>query len=124
VLPRNQKNFIIELDECVCAAPKVAKLMTSKDTQIAKPIFEARDWVNKRHDEGHFICFFTARPEKLRKSTEKWLELNDFRYHSLVMNKPIAKKYHYIDDRRVQATTFNGKFTPLVVKEETIEVFE
>jgi len=123
LLPRAQKNFIIELDGCVCTVPKDGKKLTPEDALNAQPLVDARDWINKKHDEGHLICFFTTRPEKLKKSTEKWLKSNGFRYHSLVMNKPIARKYHYIDDRRVQATTFNGKFTPLVVKEETIQVF-
>ena len=117
------KNFILELDGCVCERQKSGKLATGKDVLSAKVILGAKEWVNSKYDEGHIICFFTARPERQRRSTETWLRKNGIRYHSLVMDKPNAVRYHYIDDRRVQATTFMGKFTPLITKEEQIEVF-
>jgi uncharacterized HAD superfamily protein len=117
------KNFILELDGCVCYLQKSGKSMTRNDTLEAKVVLGAKEWVNNKYAEGHTICFFTARPETLRRATETWLRKNGIRYHSLVMNKPNAASYHYIDDRRVQATTFMGKFTPLITKEEKIEVF-
>ena len=122
-LPKAVKNFILELDGCVCEPRISGKPMTRKEALAAKVVAGAKEWVNKKYNEGHLICFFTARPEKLRRTTQTWLELNGISCHSLLMNKPVAASYHYIDDRRVQATTFMGKFTPLITKEQRIEVF-
>lgn len=121
LLPSWQKNFIIGIDDCICNS-KSGKL-TAKEVSRAVALRGAKEWINKRYDEGHTICFFTTRGERLRAATEVWLEKEGFKYHSLIMNKPDALQYHYIDDRHVQATTFRGKFAALVKKEHTIQVF-
>jgi len=77
-----------------------------------------------RYDEGHLICFFTSRVEAHRKVTESWLRDNGFKYHSLLMGKPRGGNYHWIDNHLVKATRYNGKFTDLIEKEVTIEVFD
>ena len=41
--------------------------------------------LNRWYDEGHRICYFTARVEAHRTVTEKWLKDNGFKYHSLLM---------------------------------------
>src|SRR5487761_361617 len=119
-----QKNFILGLDDCVC---KIGAFhpdeLTAKQVLAAVEVHGAKEWVNEMFDCGYLICFFTSRSEKLRSATEKWLRSHGFRYHSLVCGKPIARIYHYIDDRHVQATTFRGSYTPLVRKEHRIEVF-
>ena len=122
-LPKARKNFIVELDGCVCTPLRHRKKLLPVHALRAKVVPSARNWLNRRYDGGDLICFFTTRPEGLRKSTETWLKKHGFRYHCLLMGKPSAIKYHYIDDRRVQATTFMGKFTPLIIKEQQIEVF-
>ena len=125
MLKEGQKNFILGLDDCVCKKNKnlVISRMTARDAKAAKEVPGAREWVNSKFEEGHYVCFFTARPERLRKATVAWLDEHGFKYHSLVMNKPEARNYHYIDDRHVQATTFKGRFTPLVRKEHWIQIF-
>lgn len=123
LLPNWQKNFIIGIDNCICIAKKSGSKPSAKEVSKAVAVTGAKEWVNKRYDEGHNICFFTTRGEKLRSATEAWLVKEGFKYHSLIMNKPEALHYHYIDDRHVQATTFRGKFAPLVKKEHTIQVF-
>jgi len=70
------------------------------------------------------ITYFTSRTENHREVTEKWLNENGFKYHALLMGKPRGGNYHWIDNHLVKATRFNGKFTDLVKKEKTIEVFE
>ena len=40
------------------------------------------------------------------------------------MGKPRGGNYHWIDNHLVKATRYNGKFTDLVDKEVTIEVFD
>ena len=49
---------------------------------------------------------------------------NGFKYHSLVMGKPRGGNYHWIDNHLVKATRYNGKFTDLVEKNVTIQVFK
>ena len=98
--------------------------MTDYDVLSAREVRGAKEWVNGRVEEGHNVCFLTTRPEKLRRSTKAWLESRGFRFHSLVMGKPNAESYHYIDDRHVQATTFKGEYASLVRRERRIEIFE
>ncbi len=123
LLPNWQKNFIIGIDDCICVAKKTKSRFSARDVSKAVVVSGAKEWVNRRYEEGHNICFFTTRGERLRAATESWLAKEGFKYHSLIMNKPVALQYHYIDDRHVQATTFRGKFAPLVKKEHTIQVF-
>ena len=44
--------------------------------------------INSWYDQGHRICFFTARTEDHREVTEQWLLEKGFRYHTLLMGKP------------------------------------
>ena len=59
-----------------------------------------------------------------REVTQNWLKQHGFKYHSLLMGKPRGGNYHWIDNHLVKATRYNGKFTDLVEKEVTIEVFD
>ena len=70
------------------------------------------------------ICFFTSRTEAHREVTETWLKKHGFKYHSILMGKPRGGNYHWIDNHLVRATRYKGRFTDLVDKEVTIEVFE
>ncbi len=124
LLADGRKNFILGLDDCLCKVRGVRRgRLTARQVLEAREVHGAKEWVNDRFDEGHLICFFTSRPERLRSPTEQWLKSRGFRYHSLILGRPIARIYHYIDDRHVQATTFRGHYTPLVRKEHRIEVF-
>ena len=80
--------------------------------------------LNKWYDQGHVIYFFTSRTEEHREVTERWLNKNGFKYHGMVMGKPRGGNYHWIDNHLVKATKYNGKFTDLVDKERTIQVFD
>ena len=80
--------------------------------------------LNKWFDEGDVICFFTSRTEDHSKVTEQRLKEHGFKYHSMVMGKPIGGNYHWVDNHLVKATRYNGKFTDLVDKEVTIQVFD
>ncbi|MCL5068291.1 MAG: HAD family acid phosphatase [Thaumarchaeota archaeon] len=126
VLPQNQKNFVIGVDDCICylATGKSIDDLSVEDVLNASEIPGAREWVNKLVEAGHYVCFLTSRPQKLKSATRTWLKLHGFKFDSLLMGKPDALKYHYIDDRHVQATTFVGRFTPLVKKDREIQVFE
>ena len=117
-----RKNFIIDLDRCVCQIASLDKV-DQKSLIHAKVIPGARDWINQMRSEGNNICFFASRPESMRELTEKWLSSHGFSYDSLILGKPLANSFHYIDDRHVRATTFRGRYTKLVRKEHRIEVF-
>lgn len=92
-----------------------------------EPYPEAVCQINEWYDEGHRICFFTARTEEHSDVTEAWLDRHGVRYHQVIYNKPRAangEEYHYIDDRPVRATTYKGRFTDLVPKCKEVLVFE
>ena len=110
------------------SAQRMAIHLLNKDRHGAKEIScsitDALETINNWYDKGHIICFFTARIESHREVTEKWLKDNGFKYHSLLMGKPRGGNYHWIDNHLVKATRYNGKFTDLIEKTVTIEVFD
>ena len=85
---------------------------------------DALETLNKWHEQGHYITFFTSRVEEHREVTEIWLKENGFKYHWLLMGKPRGGNYHWVDNHIVRATRFDGKFTDLIDKEATIQVFK
>jgi hypothetical protein len=121
VLPEGIKNYLIDIDGTVCddiPNEEPERMLT------AKVYPDALDTLNKWFDEGHVICFFTSRTEEHRVYTETWLKENGVKYHSLLMEKPRGGNYHWIDNHLVKATRYRGKFTDLVEKDVTIEVFD
>ena len=121
ILPEGIKNYLIDIDGTVSddiPNEEPERMLT------AKVYPDALITLNKWYDEGHIICFFTSRTEEHRAYTETWLEKNGFKYHSLLMGKPRGGNYHWIDNHLVKATRYRGKFTDLVAKEVTIEVFD
>ncbi|MBT8317403.1 MAG: phosphoheptose isomerase [Lutibacter sp.] len=121
ILPEGIKNYLIDIDGTVCddiPNEEPERMLT------AKVYPDALDTLNKWFDEGHVICFFTSRTEEHRVYTETWLKENGFKYHSLLMGKPRGGNYHWIDNHLVKATRYRGKFTDLVEKDVTIEVFD
>lgn len=121
ILPKNIKNFLIDIDGTVC--DDVPNEEPERMGTVL-PYPDALKILNKWYDEGHIITFFTSRTEEHREITEIWLKEHNFKYHGLLMGKPRGGNYHWIDNHIVKATRFKGKFTDLVVKEKKIEVFE
>jgi len=120
-LPEGVKNYLIDIDGTITDdVPNEEPERMS----TCKPFPDALKTLNKWYDDGHQICFFTSRTEEHREVTKNWLEKHGFNYHSLLMGKPRGGNYHWIDNHIVRATTYKGKFTELVQKERTIEVFE
>lgn len=120
-LANDVKNYLIDIDGTVCddiPNEEPERMLT------AKVYPDALETLNKWYDEGHIICFFTSRTEEHREYTEIWLRENKFKYHSLLMGKPRGGNYHWIDNHLVKATRYRGKFTDLVDKEVTIQVFD
>ena len=121
VLADNRKNYLIDIDGTICDDIPNEE---PKRMATAELYPDELETINKWFDEGHVITYFTSRTEDHREVTEKWLNENGFKYHALLMGKPRGGNYHWIDNHLVKATRFNGKFTDLVKKEKTIEVFE
>jgi hypothetical protein len=120
-LPEEVKNFLIDIDGTICDD------MPNEEPDrmmAAVPYPDAQKIINKWHEKGHFITFFTSRTEEHRALTEEWLKKHGFQYHGLIMNKPRGGNYHWIDNNMVKATQFKGKFTDLVVRKHDIEVFK
>ena len=120
-LPDGVKNYLIDIDGTVCD-----DIPNEEPERMATANVypDALEIVNKWHEEGHIICFFTSRTEEHRDVTEIWLTENGFNYHSLLMGKPRGGNYHWIDNHIVKATRYEGKFTDLTVATKEIEVFE
>lgn len=121
ILPDHIKNYLIDIDGTVCddiPNEEPERMAT------AKVYPDALVTLNKWYDEGHVITFFTSRTEDHRQVTEEWLDDNGFKYHGLLMGKPRGGNYHWVDNHLVRATRYKGKFTDLVDKEVTIQVFK
>ena len=120
-LPSDKKNYLIDIDGTVgedIPNEEPERMVTAE----AYP--DAIETINRWFDEGHHICFFTARTENHRIVTETWLNEKGFNYHSLLMGKPRGGNYHWIDNHVVRATRYTSKFTDLVKRNVEIEVFD
>ena len=121
VLPEDIKNYLIDIDGTICD-----DIPNEQPERMATAELypDALVTLNKWYDEGHIITFFTARIEEHREVTEIWLKKHGFKYHGMLMGKPRGGNYHWIDNHLVRATRYEGKFTDLVEKNITIQVFE
>ena len=120
-LGENIKNYLIDIDGTITEDipnEEPERMVT------CEPWLDARIIINKWYDEGHIITFFTSRTEETRQITLTWLDKHEFKYHGLLMNKPRGGNYHWIDNHIVKATRFKTKWTPLIKKSSTIEVFD
>ena len=121
ILKGNVKNYLIDIDGTVTddvPNEEPERMIT------CEPFPDALEMVNKWYDEGHYICFFTSRTSDLAEITETWLKKCGFKYHSVLYGKPRGGNYHWIDNHFVKATRYKGKFTDLVEKKATIQVFK
>lgn len=121
VLPKDIKNYLIDIDGTI-----TDDIPNEEPERMATclPFPDALHTLNKWYDEGHVICFFTSRTEAHREITEAWLKEHGFKYHSMLMGKPRGGNYHWIDNHLVKATRYKGKFTDMIEKKVTIEVFK
>ena len=121
VLPDEIKNYLIDIDGTICD-----DIPNEEPERMATANLypDALKTLNKWHEEGNYITFFTSREEQHREVTEVWLKENGFKYHGLLMGKPRGGNYHWVDNHIVRATRFDGKFTELIDKEVTIQVFK
>jgi hypothetical protein len=120
VLPEGIKNYLIDIDGTICDDIPNEEPERMATAEVYP---DALKTLNRWYEQGHIICFFTSRTEEHRQVTQEWLAKHGFLYHSLLMGKPRGGNYHWIDNHLVKATRYNGKFTDLVEKEVTIQVF-
>jgi len=121
ILPKEIKNYLIDIDGTV------TEDVPNEEPErmgTCEPFPDALKTVNKWFDQGHIITFFTSRTEEHREVTEAWLKKHGFKYHGALFGKPRGGNYHWIDNHMVRATKFNGKFTDLVERMKSIEVFK
>jgi uncharacterized HAD superfamily protein len=121
ILSENIKNYLIDIDGTICDDIPNEEPERMIDAQLYP---DALEILNKWFDKGHIITFFTSRVEEHRQVTEQWLNKHGFKYHGLLMGKPRGGNYHWVDNHIVRATRYEGKFTDLIEKEHTIQVFE
>lgn len=121
ILSKNIKNYLIDIDGTICDDIPNEEPERMIDAQLYP---DALEILNKWFDEGHIITFFTSRVEEHKQVTEQWLNKHGFKYHGLLMGKPRGGNYHWVDNHIVRATRYEGKFTDLIEKEHTIQVFE
>ncbi len=121
VLPEEIKNFLIDIDGTITEDVPNEE---PERMETCAPFPDALETLNKWHEQGHIITFFTSRTEAHREVTERWLEKHGFKYHGLLMGKPRGGNYHWIDNHVVRATRYLGKFTDLTTSTRDIEVFE
>jgi hypothetical protein len=120
VLPNSVKNYLIDIDGTV-----TEDVPNEEPERMATclPYEGSVDMINSWYDDGHIITFFTSRTNEHEIVTKQWLDKHGFKYHYLLLNKPRGGNYHWIDNHIVRATRYDGKWTELVKKEHTIEVF-
>jgi len=120
-LPSDVKNYMIDIDGTI-----TDDIPNEEPERMStcKPFPDALETLNKWHEEGHIITFFTSRVEEHRTVTEAWLSKHGFKYHGILFGKPRGGNYHWIDNHLVKATRYKGKFTDLVVTSKEIEVFD
>ena len=120
-----KKIFIIDIDGTVCE--DVLNEEGSERMANAKPYPDVIKQIGRWFDEGHLICFFTARTNEHKSVTEEWLKRNGVKYHQIIYGKPRRNsnhvEYHFIDNATVRATTFTGKVGEFVTKTRQILVF-
>lgn len=121
VLANGKKNYLIDIDGTI-----TDDVPNEEPDRMSTclPYSGSVEIINEWYDDGHIITFFTSRTEEHRKVTEEWFKKHGFKYHNLLMNKPRGGNYHWIDNHLVKATRYNGKFTDLIEKDVTIEVFD
>ena len=86
--------LVIDIDGTICTEERTFS------RSLAAPKEGAVETVNKLFKSGHTILFYTARSWNEYEMTQDWLKRNGFKYHQLIMGKPIGD--FWIDDRAIK----------------------
>ncbi len=120
-LGQDIKNYLIDIDGTITEDIPNEE---PERMETCEPWLDALRIINQWYDKGNIITFFTSRTEETREVTTKWLKKHGFKFHGLLMNKPRGGNYHWIDNHIVRATRLKTKWTNMVMKNSTIEVFD
>lgn len=107
------KILLIDIDGTVCDD------IRNEDSHLyatAEHFPDALETINSWYEQGAHITFFTAREEKDREVTEKWLSKKGFKFHGLIMDKPRSNngtEYVWIDNHKVRGITYTDKWGDL-----------
>jgi hypothetical protein len=92
-----QRRFIVDIDGTICT--KVTDFPSNYS--FSKPLYHRIAKINKLHDEGNYIIYWTSRGQTSgvdwAKFTKEQLESWGCKYDELWMNKPMYD--HWIDDK-------------------------
>jgi uncharacterized HAD superfamily protein len=108
-----RKTYVIDIDGTICTQ--------EDDANDCKPFMDVINKVNKLHDEGNEIIFYTARPEEIRDLTEKQLKDWGVKYDELIMDK--IKYDVLVDDKAINIKDWDklDEKTKEKIKGEIIE---
>ncbi len=99
--------YCFDLDGTLCTIVK--NKQGHKEYNLAQPIRERIEIVNKLYDEGHLIKIDTARGAETgidwTKFTEQQLEMWGVKHHLLRVGKKLHANF-YIDDKAMSDTEF------------------
>jgi uncharacterized HAD superfamily protein len=93
----SSKVVFVDLDGTLCTEEKTF------ERPLATPLPGAKEGLNQIYDSGNTVVIWTARGWEQYRVTKDWLDRHGFRYHQIMMGKPIATVF--IDDR---ARRFEG----------------
>ena len=100
------KTFVFDIDGVI------ATITPGNDYNLAKPMKETIQIINKLYEQGHEIVLFTARGSKTdidwSKLTKKQMDDWGVKRHKLKLGKPAAD--YYIDDKLISLNELKQKF--------------
>lgn len=114
--------IVLDIDETICSKPKVEP----NNYELAEPYKDVIAYVNKLHDEGHYIIYFTARgmgthDGNVGKAYNQWYSITEgqldswgAQYDELLLGKPYADIY--IDDRALRISADGNDSVSIIQK--------
>lgn len=92
----------VDIDETICDTPD------NRDYTQSTPLKDRIAKINKLHDEGHTIVYWTARGTQTginwKDTTEQQLRSWGVKYHELKFGKPAYDLF--IDDKNIESNTY------------------
>ena len=109
--------MIVDIDFTIAFSEKIHGL-GKWDYENALPSIQVIEKLNKMHDAGWQIVYFTARGmltyhnditkinENVLPQLERWLQKHNVKYDEIIIGKPFADHGYYIDDRAIRPVEF------------------
>ena len=104
-LYNEKKKALVDIDETICF------YKDKRIYELAIPIYDNIEKINKLYEEGHTIVYWTARGTgsgiDWREVTEKQFKDWGVKYHDLKLGKPIYDLF--VDDKNINTERFFNK---------------